>query len=473
MKQILLSATRTLLLLLCALNVFAQAPAPAPAVGASDATALDRYVAAPDASYKYELVSTLPGNGYTAYVLELTSQTWRAPNEVDRTVWKHWLTIIKPAEVKHSTGFLYITGGNNGNPAPKAPDSNLLNVATLTKSIVAELRMVPNQPLTFSDDKTARVEDGIIAYTWDKFMKGGDDQWPLRLPMTKSAVRAMDTVQSFCNSAAGGNVRVDSFVVSGGSKRGWTTWTTAAVDKRVVAIAPLVIDLLNIVPSFQHHLAVYGYYAPAVGDYEVMGLMGKEDTPQYKALMKIEEPYEYRQRLTMPKLIVNATGDQFFLPDSWQFYYRDLLGDNRLRYVPNADHSLGRTDAWFSVLAWYNAFLNKTPVPQYDWKIEKDGTIRVTSKDKPSEVKLWQASNGGARDFRLSSIGPRWKATPLTAQANGEYVAKVTLPKTGWTAYMVELTFPSGLGLAPFKFTTGVKVIPDVEPARALVNGGK
>ena len=43
-------------------------------------------------------------------------------------------------------------------------------------------------------------------------------------------------------------------------------------------------------------------------------------------------------------------------------------------------------------------------------------------------------------------------------------VAKVASPKRGWTAYMVEMTFPSGLLIAPFKFTTGVKVIPDVEP---------
>ena len=94
----------------------------------------------------------------------------------------------------------------------------------------------------------------------------------------------------------------------------------------------------------------------------------------------------------------------------------------------------------------------------------KDGTIRVQSKDKPSDVKLWQASNPGARDFRLTSIGAKWKSTPLTAQSNGEYVAKIAPPKHGWTAYMVELTFPSGLALAPFKFTTGVKVIPDIEP---------
>jgi len=66
-----------------------------------------------------------------------------------------------------------------------------------------------------------------------------------RLPMTKSAVRAMDTVTAFLGSSrevtSGGR-----FVVAGGSKRGWTTWTTAAVDKRVVGIIPIVIDVLNI-----------------------------------------------------------------------------------------------------------------------------------------------------------------------------------------------------------------------------------
>lgn len=35
-------------------------------------------------------------------------------------------------------------------------------------------------------------------------------------------------------------------MVAGASKRGWTTWTTAAVDKRVFAAIPIVMDLLNL-----------------------------------------------------------------------------------------------------------------------------------------------------------------------------------------------------------------------------------
>ena len=297
----------------------------------------------------------------------------------------------------------------------------------------ANVRKNAEQPahFIFADDKKSRVEDEIIAYTWDKFLKTGDEHWPLRLPMTKAAVRAMDTVIDFCGKPAGGGVKLDGFVVAGGSKRGWTAWTTAATDKRVVAVIPMVIDLLNVVPSFKHHLAVYGYYAPAVGDYEAMGIMDQQDSPRYKALMKIEEPYEYRQRLTMPKFIINATGDQFFVPDSWQFYYADLPGVKYLRYVPNAEHSLRGSDAWFTVAACYNSILNNAAPPQFDWRIDPDGTIRVTTKDQPSEVKLWQASNPGARDFRLTSIGAKWKAAPLAAAGNGEYTAKVAVPKQG------------------------------------------
>lgn len=434
----------------------------------SAATALDRYVAAPDPAYKYDVVSTTPGDGYTATLIDMTSQSWRTPGEVDRTLWKHWVTIIRPSFVQHTKALLFITGGSNDAPAPKSQDENLVRVAVATKSVVAEVRMIPNQPLVFGGDQKKRIEDDLVSYTWDKFMRGGDEQWPARLPMTKAAVRAMDTVVSAC---AKDQLTIDGFVVSGASKRGWTAWTTAAVDKRVVAIAPLVIDLLNIVPSFRHHLGVYGYYAPAVADYEELGLMERilEDSPRARELMKIEEPYEYRDRLTMPKFLVNATGDQFFLPDSWQFYYENLPGTKYMRYVPNTDHSMRGSDVWSSVAAFYNAVLTNAPLPQFTWKVEADGTIRVHTKDAPAKVTLWQATNPGARDFRLSSIGPKWRSTPLTQSAPGEFVAKVLPPPHGYTAFVVELTYPSGLAKAPFTFTTGVKVVPDVEPLRDLV----
>jgi len=426
-------------------------------------TALDRYVSAPDTNYTWRLASTIKGDGCNTFVIEMISQAWLTTNEVNRVRWQHWLNIVRPDKVTDSTGLLFVGGGSNKKEPPAKTDDNLATIAKKTGTVVAELRNVPNEPLVFAGETEERTEDGIIAYSWDKFLRTGNEKWPARLPMTKAAVRAMDTITAFCASDAGGRIAVDKFFVAGGSKRGWTTWTTAAVDDRVIAIAPMVIDLLNIEPSFIHHWEAYGFWAPAVGDYVAMKIMDWNGTPEYRALMKIEEPYEYRQRLTMPKFIINASGDQFFLPDSSQFYFNNLPGVKYLRYVPNADHSLKDSDAWRTLLACYDAVLKGAALPQFSWTAGKDGFLRVECKDKPAAVKLWRATNESARDFRLMTIGPAWQSSDLPTRADGVYLARVEKPPKGWTAYFLELTFKNG-NSEPFKFTTDVHVVPDVLP---------
>ncbi len=433
------------------------------ASAASQETALDRYVSAPDTNYRFELVKTIPGSGYTAFVLDMTSQSWRTPADVDRAVWKHWLTIIRPDAAKGATAFLFITGGSVNDKAPEKAAPANLDTAMTTNTVAAVLNGVPNEPLTFSGETRKRSEDAIIAYTWDKYLRTGDETWPLRLPMTKAAVRAMDTITAFCASEAAGKLKIEHFVVAGGSKRGWTTWTAAAVDHRVVAIIPMVIDMLNLEKSSEHRYRAYGFSPPSIKDYEDMGIAKWAGTAQYRALMKIEEPYEYRDRLTMPKFLINSAGDQYFVPDSSRFYFDRLQGEKFLRYVPNTNHSLAGSDARESLIAYYDAFLRGAARPQFSWKFEKDGAIRVRTKDKPTAVTLWAATNPKARDFRLLSIGPAYQATALAPQGDGTYVGSVPNPPAGWTAFFIELTYPSG-GKYPFKFTTAVRILPDVLP---------
>jgi PhoPQ-activated pathogenicity-related protein len=434
------------------------------ATAAPSLTALDRYVAAPDPSYEYHVEKTGKGPGFTYYVIQMTSQTWLTTNEVDRVAWKHWMITVKPDDLRETNSLLFITGGSNRKGAPEGPDPNLAPIAVQTHSVVTELHNVPNQPLVFAGETRDRVEDAIIAYTWDKFMRTGDEKWPARLPMTKAAVRAMDTVVDLAKSEAFGGVKIDRFVVAGASKRGWTTWTTAAVDKRVMGIIPIVIDLLNIVPSFKHHWRAYGFWAPAVDDYTEMKIMDWMDTPQYAALLKIEEPYEYRERFTMPKFLINAADDQFFLPDSSQFYFNDLPGVKYLRYVPNADHSLKGSDAPKSLFVCYQALLDGGALPKFDWKLEGENGLRVTTKDHPTQVLLWQAANPNARDFRIETVGPKaWTSAPLGETSPGVYLGKIDAPAKGWAAFFVELSFP-GRHDVPFKFTTQVRVVPDVLP---------
>jgi PhoPQ-activated pathogenicity-related protein len=427
-------------------------------------TALDRYVAAPDPIFSWKLVQQTQAAGATVSLLDMTSQQWLTDRDVDHPLWTHSIAIIRPAAVKSDVGLLVISGGSNQRQAP-APARWLLDLANDTGTVIAELRLVPNQPIVFLDDpeRKPRTEDDFIAYTWEKYLRTGDERWPARLPMTKSAVRAMDAVTAFAASNEGGGVRVDQFVVAGASKRGWTTWTTAAVDRRVVAIAPMVIDLLNIEPSFIHHWQAYGAWSEAVHDYVERRIMDWLGTPQFRALMRIEEPYEYRDRLTMPKFIVNASGDQFFVPDSSQFYFGDLPGEKSLRYVPNASHTLADSDATDSVSAFYSEIVTKRARPVVTSTFEADGSIKVLSKDLPTEVRLWQATNPKARNFRLDVIGPAYQSTVLRPSGPNTWVGRVTAPAAGWTAFFVELTFPSG-GKYPLKVTSAIRIVPDALP---------
>jgi PhoPQ-activated pathogenicity-related protein len=281
--------------------------------------------------------------------------------------------------------------------------------------------------------------------------------------MVKSAVRAMDAVTEFLASDDGGKTAVKKFVVSGGSKRGWTTWLTGAVDPRVRAIIPVVIDVVNVRACKMNHFAAYGFWAPAVGDYTRHKVHERFDTPQYAELLKIVDPYSYRERLTLPKFIVNASGDQYFPPDSSKFYFDDLIGPKYLRYVANANHSQAGSYAADSILAFYRAVLRGSSLPRFSWKLQGDGSIRVHAETKPQEVNLWQATNPKARDFRLESIGPAYKKSALASAGGGVYVAKVDKPLAGWTAFFVELVFESGDDVH-YKFTTQVHVVPDVLP---------
>jgi len=347
------------------------------------------------------------------------------------------------------------------NPAARAM------FAVETNSVVAEVGMVPNQPLFFSDSKEkGRTEDDLIAYGRVKQMATKDDEWLVRLAMVKSGVRAMDAVQEFLASEEGGRVKVDQFVVSGGSKRGWTTWLVAAVDKRVIAIIPTVIDALNSEAITRHHYEAYGFFSPALKDYVNHGIFpGKIGTPEYQAILAIEDPYNYRQRdrLKIPKFLINASGDQFFLPDNSQFYFKDLLGEKYLRYVPNAKHDLAGSDARESLLAFYQSVLSGKARPRFTSRKEKDGSLVVEVTDEPREVLLWQATNPKARDFRVDTIGKAYTSTVLKPVSKGKYVAKVPRPGEGFTAFFIELVYDSG-GKVPFKFSSEVSVVPDILP---------
>ena len=431
-------------------------------------TALDRYVYPEDPAFNWEYQKSYPGLGYGLYQLRLTSQTWRDREEVEPNFWQHWLMVIIPFQVRSTTALLVINGGEWDDPPPDAEDFVALGVsAAATGMIVASLTAVPNQPLQFAGESRRRSEDAIIAYTWDKFLRGGDEQWPAQLPMTKAAVWAMTAVTQFCRNSPAGTYTVNDFIVAGASKRGWTAWLTAAADNRVAGVVPMVFDALNLEESFRHHWQAYGFWSPAVHDYEEMGIFAWLGSRQSRSLMRIVDPFQYRDRLTMPKYLVNASGDEFFPSTSSQFYFDELPGPKYLRYVPNAGHGMEgeelQQDILLRTLAWVAAVASGTPLPRFSWEFPASNRIVVRPDEEPSAVRLWQATNPSARDFRFETIGPAWTSTTLEPAAGGAYEAEVPAPASGWRAFFVELEFPSPFAVT-YVFTTPVRVVPDTLP---------
>lgn len=448
----------------------AAALAFAPGAMAKGPNALDAYVAKPEPDFGWKVVGPVSGPGYHGAVLELTSQRWTTETELPgHELWKHWVTVIVPDKVSHHQAFLYITGGKNSDPAPTQAVDRFAKMAVETQSVVVELDDVPNQPLQFKDEPNDHVEDEIIAYLQARYAKNHDPNQLLRLPMVKSGTQAMTAVQQYLASEPGGKLKVDGFVVAGGSKRGWTTWLVGAVDRRVTAIVPIVINVLDVNATAIHHWRAMGYFSPALGDYVHYRLIPDQiGKPGLDGVNLIEDPLNYqdrRQMRTIPKYVINAVGDEYFPPDNTRFGYHKVADPKRLRMIPNSKHSTNGTDIMESITAFYDAVLNKRPVPDFQWGVRKDGAIVVRSKVKPLEVNLWQGSNPKARDFRVDSIGKAFAPTRLTAQKDGSYVGRVAKPAKGFTAYFVEVAYPSGTKY-PFKFTTEVQVTPDVLPYR-------
>ena len=428
----------------------------------------EEYLSEVHPSYSYELEETFEEEKYTAYVLRMVSQEWLSEAEVNQTEWWHWVTIVVPDTVEHQTGMLWIGGGSIDTKPEETLEPLVIEAALATKSVTTHLHNVPFQPISFKNDAAfdERKEDEIIAFGWRKFLEGGADtndaKWLARLPMTAAAQRAMDTVTDFTSSR---NIAaVDSFVVGGASKRGWTTWTTAIFDDRVIAITPAVIDLLNVSPSFMHHWRAYGEWSPAIEDYENENIMDWQYTDEYETMINWIDPYSYLDRLTMPKYLINAANDEFFLPDSWQFYWNDLKEEKQLRYVPNTGHDLGETDAPASLISFYDMILNKTPRPEFSWTADSTGfELELDSENLPDELLLWNAQNPEARDFRLYVIDRIWIAKSVDIAENGQIRVDISAPEDGFSAWFVEATYSSGYEL-PFKTTTGVVVTPDRYP---------
>lgn len=402
-------------------------------------TALQAYLHNNDKSFSWEVKDKLKADGVTFYQIQYISQTWQ------NIKWSHELMIMVPDKLDYKTALLFITGGSNKNGQPNSHKFTedlpveFGKIAKTNKSIVALLWQVPNQPLY--DDLT---EDALISKTLHNYLADHDFSWPLLFPMTKSAVRAMDIVQAFSKKEI--KNKVTGFVVSGASKRGWTSWLTGANDKRVVAIGPMVIDMLNMSINIEYQKKVWGDYSIEIEDYVKLGIAQQLGTPGGGDLVKMIDPYSYRKTLTMPKMLFMGTNDPYWPVDAVKNYIDSIPGENHITYIPNAGHGMGdKKQALASLSAFLGTTVTKGKYHNCDYKIVQNGNKAVitvkTSPEALVDAYLWSTSSAD-QDFR----NEEWKSASLSAANKPVVQVEVDLPKSGFKAFYVDLKYKAQFG---------------------------
>lgn len=405
-------------------------------------TALQSYLNNDDTSFKWEVKDSFELGEVKAYDLLLTSQKWR------EHTWKHQLTVFVPKEVAYDGSLLFITGGSltDGMPNWKEKEKRgsetapMAQMAQKNRAVVAVIRQVPMQPLYDGD----LVEDQLISFTLHNYKKDKDFTWPLLFPMVKSAVRGMDAIQEFSKKKL--KKDISRFTVAGASKRGWTTWLTGASDKRVEAIGPMVIDVLNMPVSLDYHLTAWNEYSEQINDYIKLEIPQTVNTEDGNALTQMIDPYSYRSKLTMPKLIFIGTNDEYWPVDAVKNYIKDIPGENYIHYTPNAGHNLdGGEKALKALSGFWGRTLNKKPYADLSYKLSFDKTSATLSVDSNSEdlkaVYLWSTKSED-RDFRDET----WEANKINMTTGRATTQKILFPKKGFKAFYIDLEYadPNG-----------------------------
>ena len=395
---------------------------------------LETYVRKPEANFAWKQNGKISHEaaGDRIYDLHFVSQTWQGNN------WQHQLQIYQPHAVAPAAMMLLWVTGGSATPAQIALGMEL---ARRSKAPVAFLYQIPNQPLL----EGKLWEDDLIAETFVRYLKTGDENWPLLFPMVKSVVRAMDVLQAFGKQEWGQTM--SKFIVGGASKRGWTAWLSAAVDERIAAVAPVVIDTLNMRAQMPRQLKAFGAYSARLAPYTSRGLVPIPESPEGQRLLSMVDPWAYRDRLTLPKLIVNGTNDFYWATDALNLYWNELPANKWVVYVPNAGHDLRRQDRnksdqlgdLINALAAFSRHqISGLSMPELSWKHEdRDGKMRLTiaANPKPLGARLWVARTE-SQDFRAAG----W-AQQAAKFSDGLIVAEVAPPDKGHVAFYGEVDY--------------------------------
>lgn len=419
----------------------------------------------------YSLIEKKRLTDVTLQKYQLNSQSWTLQETLSPGRWQHEVDIYIPDLAKEKNALVVVNSGSNDDGSGKAvaptnfTQEQLSRIAIATKTIVISVSNVPNQTLTYQGVATPLAEDNSVAYSWKLFI---DDtkkyqHASLHIPMSAAVSQALRLAKTELAAQ-----KITQFIVTGASKRGWAAWLAALSDPDIVAVVPFAMDLLSTQESLKHMYRSYGNNWPvAFHPYYQQEIDKQIDTHAFANLMTLEDPLSYLsggapERHKIEKYIINASGDDFYVPDNVRLYYDKLPGPKSLRVVANTTHNgiLSATES--SLIPFINRYQQQIALPEITELVagddHKNQTLKVNFSEKPARVLQWTAHNPDARDFRYA-CEIKYHSTPLVLEGGQEVNVPLTTPERGWQATYIEATFSDG-----YVATTQVYVTPDEYP---------
>jgi len=185
-----------------------------------------------------------------------------------------------------------------------------------------------------------------------------------------------------------------------------------------------------------------------------LNLQAKLDTEIGRELVRIIDPYSYREKITIPKLLINGANDRYWTIDALSVYWQGLQKPKAVLYAPNAGHDLkdaisviGTSSAFFHAVASGQSF------PNLNWQYDEGENqlfLRIESSEKPSQGRIWYALSS-TKNFSDST----WKSLPM--QLDGKkLIGKIEKPKSGNIAFWGEVSYQLKIG--NFNLSTSPKI---------------
>lgn len=172
---------------------------------------------------KYTLINTAPLAQVVVRHYELLSQHWSPDDMVTPAQWRHNVDIYIPETAKEHHALVVVNNGINydkgvqitGKPGD-FPQETLASISRDTNTIVISVSDIPNQYLTFQDDKKPLKEDESVSRSWALFMEAPEQRklMPLNIPMVTAISQAMRLAKKELTQW-----NINSFIITGISKR--------------------------------------------------------------------------------------------------------------------------------------------------------------------------------------------------------------------------------------------------------------